>query len=196
MKILALVAAALALCSAAFGQTRIKDIAGVQGVRSNQLVGFGLVIGLDGSGDSNSAAMTPQAIANMMQNLGMKVLPSMIKVKNVASVMVTAELPPYAKNGARIDVNVGSMGDARSLQGGMLIQTPLKGADGEIYAVAQGSISIGGFNVSAGGSSSQKNHVTEGRIPGGANVEKEVRTSISDGQTVNLGATRARLHHG
>lgn len=186
MKRAASILAAMVLCAAATGQTRIKDIASVQGVRGNQLVGYGLVIGLDGSGDSNSTLFTAQSVVNMLKRLGVSVPLGVIKVKNVAAVMVTADLPPFARNGARIDVNVGSMGDARSLQGGTLLQTPLQGADGEVYAVAQGQVSIGGFNVSAGGSQAQKNHVSAGRIPRGAIVEKEVATTITDGQSVDI----------
>lgn len=177
----------LALLTVGAGaQVRIKDIAGVQGARSNQLVGYGLVVGLDGSGDSNSTLFTAQSVVNALQRLGVNVPQGLVKVKNVAAVLVTADLPPFVKNGARIDVTVSSLGDARSLQGGTLIQTPLLGADGEVYAVAQGPLSIGGFNFSAGGSQAQKNHVNVGRIPRGAIVEREVPTSLSDGQTVEI----------
>jgi flagellar P-ring protein precursor FlgI len=172
-------------------QVRIKDIAGVQGARSNQLVGYGIVTGLDGSGDSNSTIFTAQSLVNTLQKMGMTIPQGLIKVKNVAAVMLTAELPAFVKNGAKIDVTVSSIGDARSIQGGTLIQSPLKGADGEVYAVAQGSVSIGGFNISAGGSQAQKNHVTAGRIPGGANVEREVPTSLSDGTSLEISLRKA-----
>jgi flagellar P-ring protein precursor FlgI len=170
----------------AAAQVRVKDIAGVQGARGNQLVGFGLVVGLEGTGDSNSATFTPQAVANALQKFGTSIPAAAIKVKNVASVMVTAELPSFVKNGSRIDVTVSSMGDARSLQGGLLLQTPLIGGDGKTYAMAQGPLTIGGFNFSAGGSQSQKNHVNVGRIPKGASVEREVPTSITDGDSISL----------
>jgi flagellar P-ring protein precursor FlgI len=168
------------------GQVRIKDIAGVQGARSNQLVGFGLVVGLDGSGDTNSTIFTTQSVVNALQRLGVNVPQGIVKVKNVAAVIVTAELPAFVKQGSRIDVTVNSIGDARSLQGGTLLQTPLQGADSQVYAVAQGPLSIGGFNFSAGGAQVQKNHVTVGRIPRGAIVEQEVPMSISDGQSIQI----------
>lgn len=186
MKRIACALGLVALAGAATPQVRIKDIAGVQGARSNQLVGYGIVIGLDGSGDSNSTIFTAQSVVNALQKMGMTVPQGVIKVKNVAAVIVTAELPAFVKNGAKIDVTVSSIGDARSIQGGTLIQTPLKAADGEVYAAAQGSISIGGFNVSAGGAAAQKNHVTAGRIPGGANVEREVPASLSDGSSLEI----------
>jgi flagellar P-ring protein precursor FlgI len=181
----------IALAAVANGQVRIKDIAGVQGARSNQLVGYGIVIGLDGSGDSNSTIFTAQSVVNTLQKMGMTVPGAAVKVKNVAAVMVTAELPAFVKNGSKIDVTVSSIGDARSIQGGTLIQTPLKAADGEVYAVAQGSVSIGGFNISAGGAQAQKNHVTAGRIPAGANVEREVPTSLSDGSSLEITLRKA-----
>lgn len=171
---------------ACFAQVRIKDIAGVQGARGNQLVGYGLVVGLDGTGDSNSTIFTAQSVVNTLQRLGVNVPQGIVKVKNVAAVIVTADLPAFVKNGSRIDVTVSSIGDARSLQGGTLLQTPLQGADEQVYAVAQGPVSIGGFNFGAGGSQAQKNHVNVGRIPRGAYVEREVPTSITDGQSVQI----------
>jgi flagellar P-ring protein precursor FlgI len=165
---------------------RIKDVAGIQGARNNQLTGFGLVIGLEGTGDSNQALFTPQAIANMLQRYNLSIPAGGIKIRNVASVLITATLPPFAKPGSQIDVTVSSMGDARSLQGGTLVQTALVGADGKTYAVAQGAISIGGFNFSAGGSGTQKNHVAAGRLPKGAIVEREVAMSLTDGNTLDL----------
>jgi len=176
----------LLLATGAGAQVRIKDIAGVQGARGNQLVGYGLVVGLEGSGDSNSTLFTAQSVANALQRFNITVPPGIIKVKNVAAVLVTADLPAFVRNGTRIDATVSSIGDARSLQGGTLIQTPLLGADSQVYAVAQGPLSIGGFNFSAGGAQAQKNHVNVGRIPGGAIVEREVPTSISDGETIQI----------
>ncbi|GIV11108.1 MAG: flagellar P-ring protein [Fimbriimonadales bacterium] len=162
---------------------RLKDIAQVRGVRSNQLIGYGIVVGLEGTGDSNGALFTVQSIANMLERFGITVSPSAIKVKNVAAVMVTAELPPFARTGNTIDVVVSSIGDARSLQGGTLLQTPLHGADGNVYAVAQGPISIGGFNFGGGGARVQRNHTTVGRIPNGALIEREVPSSFLQGDS-------------
>src|SRR5438105_3498569 len=141
----------LGVVSCCSAQVRVKDIAGVQGARGNKLVGFGLVVGLEGTGDTNSAAFTPQTLANAVQRLGVTLPASAVKVKNVAAVFVNADLPAFVKNGSRIDVTVASMGDARSLQGGYLLTTPLQGPDGQVYAMAQGPLSIGGFNFSAGG---------------------------------------------
>ncbi len=153
---------------------RIKDMASIKGVRSNQLVGYGLVVGLNGTGDKSSTTFTTQGLANMLTRMGVKVSPGQIKVKNVAAVMVTAELPPYARLGNRLDVTLSSLGDATSLAGGTLILTPLKGVDGRIYAVAQGPVSVGGFAAGGAAASVSKNHPTVGRIPGGAVVEREL----------------------
>ena len=168
-----------ALAPAASAQTRLKDIAMVQGVRGNQLVGYGLVVGLDGSGDGTGATFTPQSVASMLQKFGVTVPPSALKLKNVAAVMVTATLPAFVKNGSAIDVTVSSLGDAKSLQGGTLLQTPLQAANNRIYAVAQGAVSVGGFLVGGGGGGSvAKNFVTVGRVPGGALVEQDVQTTL------------------
>jgi flagellar P-ring protein precursor FlgI len=160
---------------------RLKDIAQIRGVRSNQLVGYGIVVGLEGTGDSSGALFTVQSVANMLERFGITVPSNALKVKNVAAVMVTAELPPFARAGNMIDVVVSSIGDARSLQGGTLLQTPLRGADGQVYAVAQGPISIGGFNFGGGGARVQRNHTTVGRIPNGALIEREVPASFLQG---------------
>ncbi|MCC6446103.1 MAG: flagellar basal body P-ring protein FlgI [Armatimonadetes bacterium] len=168
------------------GEVRLKDIANVQGVRGNQLVGYGLVVGLDGSGDSTGARFTVQSIANMLEKFGVTVSPGQLRVKNVAAVMVTADLPAFIKSGSRIDVVVSSLGDARSLQGGTLLLTPIKGPDGEVYAVAQGPLSIGGFNLGSGGQGTQKNHTTVGRIPQGAIVEQDVATTLSKGNSLSV----------
>ncbi len=165
---------------------RLKDIASIEGVRSNQLVGYGLVVGLDGTGDGTQAQFTTQAIVNMMERMGINVDPNKVKVKNVASVMVTAQLPPFAKVGQKIDVLVSSIGDAKSLQGGTLLLTPLRGVDGKIYALAQGPISIGGFAASGAGASVQKNHPTVGRIPNGATVEATVPVDIDDKKNLKI----------
>jgi flagellar P-ring protein precursor FlgI len=155
---------------------RIKDLADVQGVRENQLVGTGLVVGLDGSGDS-SKSVASQELANLVRRFGINFIGTDIKNKNVAAVMVTAQLKPFARKGSQVDVQVSSMGDAKSLQGGVLIQTPMIGADGRVYAVAQGALSIGGFSAGStggGGALVQKNHTLVGRIPNGGLIEREV----------------------
>lgn len=155
---------------------RIKDLADVQGVRDNQLIGTGLVVGLDGSGDSTKSVASQQ-LANLVRRFGINFIGTDIKNKNVAAVMVTAQLKPFARKGSQVDVQVSSMGDAKSLQGGVLVQTPLIGADGRVYAVAQGALSIGGFSAGStggGGALVQKNHPLVGRIPNGALVEREV----------------------
>lgn len=154
---------------------RLKDISSLEGVRDNQLIGYGLVVGLDGTGDGTTTKFTVQSLVNMMERLGIHALPDQVKVKNVAAVMVTAELPPFARYGNKIDVLVSSIGDATSLQGGTLLLTALKGVDNQIYALAQGPLVVGGFSSSgAAGGGVQKNHPTVGRIPGGASVEREV----------------------
>ena len=168
------------------GQARLKDIADVQGVRRNQLVGYGLIVGLEGTGDGQSALFTQSSIVNMLRRFGVNVSIEQVRVKNVAAVMVTADLPPSAKRGSRIDVTVSSIGDAKSLQGGLLLQTPLLAADSKIYAVAQGAISIGGFNFESGGSKVQKNHVNVGMIPHGANIESEAPVTLTDGNTIQI----------
>lgn len=174
----------LGLGVSAQAQARIKDIAEVQGVRGNQLVGYGLVVGLDGTGDGTSVVFTPQTVANMLKRFGITVAPGTLSLKNVAAVMVTANLPAFVKNGNAIDVTVSSMGDAKSLQGGTLLQTPLQAANGQVYAVAQGSVSVGGFLAGGGGGGSvSKNHVTAGRIPGGALVEQDVPTTFAGSST-------------
>ena len=165
---------------------RIKDLASVQGVRHNQLVGYGLVVGLDGSGDQTTQTpFTVQSIVNMLSNLGVTLPPgTSLQLKNVAAVMVTASLPPFARMGQQIDVTVSSMGNAKSLRGGTLVMTPLKGADGNIYAVAQGNVLVGGAGAAAGGSKVQINHLSAGRIAGGATVERAVPTQLGDGEFI------------
>ena len=159
---------------------RIKDVAKVQGVRANQLVGYGLVSGLTGTGDSDKTIQTMQSIASMLKTFGVTVSAAKMKSKNMAAVMVTAQLPPYLKSGDTIDVTVSSMGDAKSLQGGVLLQTPLRGANGQVYAVAQGPVSIGGFAAGSGGNSQQKNFLTVGTTPNGAIVEREVPMQMAE----------------
>ena len=164
---------------------RIKDLADVQGVRSNKLVGVGIVMGLPGTGDKGT--MATQMLRNLMSQFGVTVDDKAVKTKNVAVVTLTATLPPFARSGQTIDVTVSTMGDAKSLQGGTLLQVPLKGADGNIYAVAQGPLLVGGFAAAGAAGSVAKNIVTVGRIPGGAIVERDVETDfVAGGTQVNL----------
>ncbi|WP_348751776.1 flagellar basal body P-ring protein FlgI [uncultured Aquincola sp.] len=177
----ALVASAALWWPASASAARIKEVASVQGVRANQLVGYGLVVGLDGTGDQTTQTpFTTQSLNAMLQQMGVTVPPgTTMQLKNVAAVMVTASLPAFAQPGQQIDVNVSSMGNAKSLRGGTLIATPLKGADGQIYALAQGNLVVGGAGASAGGSKVQINHLSAGRVPEGATVERAVATPLS-----------------
>lgn len=167
---------------------RIKEVAAVQGVRSNQLVGYGLVVGLDGTGDQTTQTpFTTQSIQAMLQQMGVTVpAGTNMQLRNVAAVMVTAQLPPFAQPGQTIDITVSSLGNAKSLRGGTLIATPLKGADGQIYAMAQGNVVIGGAGASAGGSKVQINQLSSGRIPAGATVERSVPTPLQQGAVLQL----------
>ncbi len=165
---------------------RLKDIADVEGVRGNQLLGYGLVVGLNGTGDGRMTDFTPKSISNMLEKMGIRVDPVAVRVKNVAAVMVTAELPPFARPGSKIDITLSSLGDAKSLQGGMLLFTPLKGADGNTYAVAQGPVDLGGFSVSQGGDSAQKNHPTVGTLPQGALVERSIPFDLFQSKKVRI----------
>ena len=167
---------------------RIKEVAAVQGVRSNQLMGYGLVVGLDGTGDSTSQTpFTAQSIQSMLQQMGVPLPPgASMQLKNVAAVLVTASLPPFAQPGQNIDINVSSLGNAKSLRGGTLIATPLKGADGQIYAMAQGNVVIVGAGAAAGGAKVQVNHLSAGRIPNGAIVERSVPTPWLQGSLAQL----------
>jgi flagellar P-ring protein precursor FlgI len=186
---LMLLCGVLACWPAAAQAIRIKEIAAVQGVRSNQLTGYGLVVGLDGTGDQTTQMpYTAQSLNNYLQQLGLS-LPAgaNMQLKNVAAVLVTAQLPAFAQPGQTIDVTVSSVGNAKSLRGGTLITTPLKGADGEIYALAQGNLLVGGAGASAGGSKVQINHLSAGRVPGGAQVERAVATPFALGETIDLG---------
>lgn len=167
---------------------RIKDLASVAGVRSNQLVGYGLVVGLDGSGDQTTQTpFTVQSIINMLSNMGVTLPPgTSLQLKNVAAVMVTASLPAFARPGQQIDVTVSSMGNAKSLRGGTLVMTPLKGADGAIYALAQGNVAVGGAGAAGGGASKTVNHLSAGRIPLGATVERGVPMEMGQGEFIAL----------
>lgn len=164
---------------------RIKDLADIEGVRSNALIGYGIVVGLNGTGDSTtSSPFTVNSITAMLERLGVNVRAdiSKMKPKNIAAVMVTAELPPFARPGQQIDVNISSIGDAKSLRGGTLLVTPLLGGDGKPYAVAQGSLSVGGFAAAGNAGSTTKNHPTAGRIPNGARVERAAPRGLAADQ--------------
>jgi flagellar P-ring protein precursor FlgI len=187
----ALLLAACVLASGAANAGRIKEVAAIEGVRTNQLTGFGLVIGLDGTGDQTTQMpYTTQTLSNYLQQLGIA-LPAdaltRLQLKNVAAVMVTAQLPAFARPGQSVDVNVSSLGNAKSLKGGTLISTPLKGADGEIYALAQGNLIVAGAGASAGGSKVQINHLSAGRVPNGAQIERVVPTPLLEGNSFKLG---------
>ena len=167
---------------------RIKDVASIQGVRDNQLIGYGLVVGLDGSGDQTTQTpFTVQSIISMLSQMGVN-LPqgTSLQLKNVAAVMVTATLPPFSKPGQTIDVTASSIGNAKSLRGGTLLMTPLKGADGQVYAMAQGNMLVGGVGASSGGSSVQVNHLSVGRVPSGATVERAVPSVLGQGEFIHL----------
>ena len=176
-KLLPIVLLSLMICDTAWA-ARIKDLSSIKGVRGNQLIGFGLVIGLAGTGDSaTNVFFSIQSVYNMLKKMGVTIPSTQVeslKFKNVATVMVTAELPSFARQGDRIDVTVSSVGDSKSLQGGTLLMTPLKGPDSSTYGVAQGPLSIGGFEVAGGGGNVQKNHLTVGRVVNGALIEREL----------------------
>ena len=159
--------------------SRIKEIATLQGVRDNQLTGIGVVVGLNGTGDRSQTIFSTQALTNMLERYGVTVNPNQIRVKNIAVVTVTATLPPSIRQGSKIDVTVSSFGDAQSIQGGELIQTPLYAADNMVYVVAQGRVVLGGFSGGSGGNRVQSNHPTGGRIPNGGIVEREVAVDLS-----------------
>jgi flagellar P-ring protein precursor FlgI len=166
---------------------RLRDLADVAGARENQLVGYGLVTGLAGTGDDASVPFTAQSVLSMLRRLGVQADPQQVRLRNVAAVIVTATLQPFAKQGMKIDVTISSVGNARSLSGGVLIQTLLKGADQRTYAVAQGPLSIGGFEASGkSGSSAKQGSTTTARIPEGAIIEREVPTSVVEGNAVRL----------
>ena len=165
---------------------RIKDIADFDGVRDNQLIGYGLVVGLAKTGDNVKNGFTREALTNMLGRQGLSMRDKDIKSNNVASVIVTAAMPPFAKIGTKIDVVVSSVGDATSLQGGTLLMTPLKGSDGEIYAVAQGAIALGGFTAGTGNTTTIKNHPSVGRIASGAFVEKELHYALDTKRTMTI----------
>ncbi len=186
--IAALLASAAVWWPAPAQAARIKEVASVQGVRMNQLVGYGLVVGLDGTGDqTTSAPFAVQSLLALLQQMGVTVpAGTNMQLKNLATVMVTAQLPPFAQPGQTIDINVSSLANAKSLRGGTLIATPLKGADGQIYAIAQGNMVVGGAGASAAGSKVTINHLSAGRIPDGATVERAVATPMAEGDSIQL----------
>jgi len=166
--------------------TRIGDVTTVEGVRENPLVGYGLVVGLDRTGDSQQTLFSNQSVANALRKMGVQVSGGLIQTRNVAAVFVTANLPPFARPGQRIDVNVASTGDAKSLEGGVLVMTPLNGPDGRVYALAQGPVILGGFSASAHSNSVLQNHPTTATIPGGGVVEQDTAVDLSKMQTISL----------
>lgn len=183
---LTLTLAAALMMPATASATRLKDLANVQGVRENQILGYGLVVGLAGTGDYGQSEFTVQSTASMLSRMGIRVDKDKITTRNVAAVIVTAELPPFARSGQRLDITVSSLGNARSLQGGTLLMTPLKGADGQVYAVAQGALSVGGFSAGSEGSSTTKNHVTAGMLPNGGLVEKNIEVNLNKRASLRL----------
>lgn len=189
MKIRAIAAVILsALCVQ--GAVRLKDMVSIEGVRDNQLVGYGIVVGLNGTGDKRQTVFSAQSLTNMLVRMGVSVPASAILVRNTASVLVTANLPPFAQPGTRIDVTAAAIGDAQNLQGGLLIMTPLRAADGQVYAVAQGPVVTGGFVAGRGGNSQTVNHPTVGRLPEGAIVERAPPT-VAPGEQIRLQLHRA-----
>lgn len=178
----------LPLNSIAYAKTsRIKDIVDIEGVRENQLIGYGIVVGLNGTGDGlNNSPFTEQSLIAMLERLGVNIRDQNLNTGNVAAVMVTATLPPFANQGSKIDVNISALGDAKSLQGGTLLVTPLLAADGEVYAVAQGEVNISGFSAEGDAASVTQNIPTAGRIPSGGIVEREIDFKLEDMQQVKL----------
>ena len=182
-----MMALVLLASSHAHATSRIKDLAGFEGVRENILVGYGLVVGLRGTGDDlKSIAATKESLTGMLERLGVNTRDGKMEPDNVAAVIVTATIPPFSRHGSRIDVQVSSIGDALSLQGGTLAVTPLMGADGEVYAVAQGSVQVGGFTVQGAGASIQRGVPTSGRIPSGAIIEREIEFSLANMRQAEL----------
>ncbi len=188
MKIRSFAFALLMLVSLGAAAERIKDLATVLGVRDNQLLGYGIVVGLDGTGDQTTQTpFTVQSIVTMLSQMGVTLPPgTSLQLKNVAAVTVTATLPPFARPGQALDITVSSIGNAKSLRGGTLLMTPLKGADGQVYAMAQGNMLVSGAGAAAAGSKAQVNHLSVGRIPGGATVERSVPTALGQGDYIYL----------
>jgi flagellar P-ring protein precursor FlgI len=166
--------------------SRLKDVTALQGPTTQPLIGYGLVVGLNKTGDRRQTVFSAQTLANMLERFGVAVSPGGIKIENVAAVLVTAEIGPYAQLGARLDVTASSIGDARSLQGGTLLPTPLRGPDGSIMALAQGPLSIGGFSAGGGGNSVAVNHLTVGRVPAGALVQVARQSGMAPAEELRL----------
>jgi flagellar P-ring protein FlgI len=176
---------AVSACAAEEHGVRLKDLVSIEGVRTNQLVGYGLVVGLAGTGDRQQTVFSAQSVANMLQNMGVNIPPAAITVKNVAAVIVTATLPPYAQPGSTVDATVSAMGDASNLQGGLLVLTTLRGINGQVFATVQGPVVTGGFSAGRAGNSQSVNHPTVGRIPNGVSVER-LAPSIPLGKVIKL----------
>ncbi len=176
----------LLACAGPAQAVRIKELVSIKGVRTNQLIGYGLVVGLNGTGDNQKARFTIQSLANMMAHMGVQVSPDQLKVKNVAAVMVTAEMPPFARIGTSIDIMVSSVGDAKSLAGGTLLLTPLNGVDGNTYALAQGALALGGAGAAGAAGAVVKNHLQVARVAGGATVEREIPMQLDGRQDLTF----------
>ncbi|WP_375408993.1 flagellar basal body P-ring protein FlgI [uncultured Methylobacterium sp.] len=177
----------MALSGGAFALSRVKDLASIEGVRQNQLVGYGIVVGLNGTGDTlNNIPFTRQSLQSMLERLGVNTRGATMRTQNLAAVMVTASLPPFATQGNRIDITVSSLGDAKSLQGGTLLVTPLLGADGEVYALAQGSVAIAGFSAEGDAAKITRGVPTNGRVPNGAMIEREMAFKMNDMRSLRL----------
>ncbi len=183
-KIIILLIITIGIVTQLHAGSRIKDIAYVQGVRGQQLIGYGLVVGLNGTGDTQRSTFTLQSVTSMLKRFGITVSQNDLRLRNVAAVMVTATAPGFAREGSVVDVVVSSLGDATGLQGGTLLLTPLSAIDGTVYAMAQGPVSVGGINVTAGGSEVRRNHTATGRVPGGAIIEKPIPSSMTNDWTV------------
>lgn len=189
MRVAVAFALLLLAAPAAAAPVRVKELVDVQGVRENALYGYGLVVGLSGTGDTERVFFTSQSISGMLGRLGIRIDPREVRTRNVAAVMVTARLPTYSRPGSRIDIHVSSMGNARSLAGGVLLVTPLTGPDGVVYALAQGPVQAGGFEFGAAGSFLQRNQPTSGTVPGGASIERAVTPNL-EGGPIMLGLKR------
>src|SRR5579863_8904834 len=200
-----LVIACAALQASGFAEspgqlTRVKDVATIEGIRDNQLVGYGLVVGLRGTGDSSQTVFPAQTLVSALQRMGVTVpqtgsqSANNMQVKNMAAVFVVATLPPFSQPGYKVDITASSAGDARSIEGGILLMTPLYGADGQIYAEAQGALVLGGYTAAGGGNTKQLNHPTTGRIPGGALVERSVPVDLANMHTVSIVLNDADFH--
>ncbi|HVM91858.1 MAG TPA: flagellar basal body P-ring protein FlgI [Terriglobales bacterium] len=174
------------LCAEENRQVLIRDIVTIDGIRDNPLIGYGVVVGLKRTGDSQQTMFTTQTLANMLQRLGVQVTASTIQVRNIAAVMVTASLPPFARPGTSLDVTVSSVGDAKSLEGGVLLLTSLHAADGQVYAEAQGPLTLGGYTIGANGNTKEVNHVTVGRVPNGGIVERDASIDLAKLKIISL----------